>query len=140
MDNPQSPLRSGSPGADMTAPAHFRVRISRVVMAVTGEGPELVTCDMTRAELIRAVRRGALERLQRAREVLVSLTVMTLPTATFEEAGRLDHPLLRTLDAVHVAAALLLGDDLESLVTYEGERRPCPGNLNHGTRLAPPHA
>ena len=37
--------------------------------------------------------------------------------ATFEAAGRLDPTVLRTLDAVHLAAALDLGDDLEGIVT-----------------------
>jgi len=44
---------------------------------------------------------------------------MTVTTATFEEAGRLDPTLLRSLDAVHLAAALSLGDDLEGIVTYD---------------------
>lgn len=42
-----------------------------------------------------------------------------IPTEIFEEAGRLDPAVLRTLDAIHVAAALALGDDLDGLVTYD---------------------
>jgi uncharacterized protein len=37
----------------------------------------------------------------------------------FEEAGRLDPTILRSLDALHLAAALSLGDDLETLVAYD---------------------
>ncbi len=37
----------------------------------------------------------------------------------FDEAGRLDPTILRTLDAVHLDAALALGDDLDSVVTYD---------------------
>lgn len=40
-------------------------------------------------------------------------------TALFEEAGRLEPAVLRSLDAVHLAAALALGDDLETVVTYD---------------------
>lgn len=54
-----------------------------------------------------------------ARTVLDSITLITVATTTFEEAGRLDPTVLRTLDAVHLAAALELGDDLESMVTYD---------------------
>jgi predicted nucleic acid-binding protein len=37
----------------------------------------------------------------------------------FEGAGRLEPSGLRSLDAIHLAAALDLGDDLEGLVTYD---------------------
>ncbi|TDE14237.1 PIN domain-containing protein [Jiangella asiatica] len=78
-----------------------------------------VSCDLARTELIRAVRRAAPDRVVQARAVLDSITLIQLATATFEEAGRLDPRLLRTLDAVHLAAALELGDDMESIVTYD---------------------
>ncbi len=78
-----------------------------------------VSCDLTRTELLRAVRRIAPDRVVRAREVLDSVTLMTLTTSIFEQAGRLDPTLLRTLDAVHLAAALDLGDELEGIVTYD---------------------
>lgn len=78
-----------------------------------------VSSDLARTELFRAVRRVAPDRGVRAREVLDSITLITLGTATFEQAGRLDPTILRTLDAVHLAAALSLGDDLDSMVTYD---------------------
>ena len=60
------------------------------------------------------------ERALLAREVLDSVTLVEVTTAVFAEAGRLDPPSLRSLDAIHLAAALDLGDDLEGLVTYAG--------------------
>jgi uncharacterized protein len=78
-----------------------------------------VSCDLARAELIRAVRRSAPDRVVRAREVLDSVTLIETTTAIFEDAGLLDPMILRTLDAVHIAAALVLGDDLEAMVTYD---------------------
>jgi len=83
-----------------------------------GGDREPVSCDLARTELARAVRRTAPDRLTQARAVLDSITLLTVTTATFEQAGRLDPVLLRSLDAVHLAAALSLGDDLEGLVTY----------------------
>ncbi len=35
-------------------------------------------------------------------------------------AAELDQPSLRSLDAIHVAAALSLGEDLAELITYDG--------------------
>jgi predicted nucleic acid-binding protein len=78
-----------------------------------------VSCDLARTELLRAVRRAAPDRVVQARTVLDSVTLIAVSTAMFEEAGRLDPTLLRSLDAVHLAAALALGDDIEGLVTYD---------------------
>ncbi len=78
-----------------------------------------VSCDLARTELIRAVRRAVPERLVRARTVLDGLTLIQVSTAIFEQAGRVGPTQLRSLDAVHLAAALALGDDLEGLVTYD---------------------
>jgi predicted nucleic acid-binding protein len=79
----------------------------------------LVACDVARTELVRAVRRTAPDRVVQARAVLDSVTLTSVTTALFEEAGRLDPTGMRSLDALHLAAALDLGDDLVSLVTYD---------------------
>lgn len=78
-----------------------------------------VTSDLARAELIRAARRVAPDRAVAARQLLEAMIVVEVATAVFEEAGRLDPAGLRTLDAVHLAAALDLGDDLTAIVTYD---------------------
>lgn len=78
-----------------------------------------VACDLARTELLRAVRRVAPDRLVQARGVLDALTLVEVTTAIFEEASRVDPAILRTLDAIHIAAALDLGDDLDGLVTYD---------------------
>jgi uncharacterized protein len=78
-----------------------------------------VSCDLARAELLRAVRRAAPDRAVRVREVLDSVTLIEVTTAVFESAGLLDPTILRTLDALHLAAALVLGDDLDGMVTYD---------------------
>ena len=80
---------------------------------------ELVASDLARTELIRAVRRSVPDRLLQARAVLDSVTLVEVRTSMFEGAGRLDPVGLRSLDAIHLAAALDLGDDLEGLVTYD---------------------
>jgi len=76
--------------------------------------------DLTRTELMRAVRRTAPQELTTARRVLDGLVLTSLTTAIYDAAGRLDPDELRSLDALHLAAALDLGDDLEGLVTYDG--------------------
>lgn len=78
-----------------------------------------VSSDLARTEVIRAVRRGAPEQVVTARAVLDSLVLLTVTTETFEVAGRLDPSILRSLDALHLAAALSLGDELEAMITYD---------------------
>jgi len=78
----------------------------------------LVSCDLVRAEIVRATRRRHSDRVVRARQVLEALVLTRLTPAILDHAGRLDPIGLTTLDAVHLAAALDLGDDLSGLVTY----------------------
>lgn len=93
---------------------------TEALMTWLGESPRTpVSGDLTRTELLRAVRRVAPDRVVRARAVLDSVTLVEVTTRIFEEAGRLDPSVLRTLDAVHLATALDLGDDLEGIVTYD---------------------
>ena len=79
----------------------------------------IVSSDLLRTELLRATRRGAPDQMGQARAVLDSLVLLTLSTASFERAGTLEPGLLRSLDAVHLVAALDLGDDLDGMVTYD---------------------
>jgi len=68
---------------------------------------------------MRAVRRVVPDRVLQAREVLNAVTLVQVRPAVFEDAGRLDPSGLRSLDAIHLAAALDLGDDLDGLITYD---------------------
>jgi len=79
----------------------------------------LIASDLLRTELLRATRRAAPDRMTRARAVLDALTLFSLTSATFERAATLDADELRSLDALHLAAALELGDELDGIVTYD---------------------
>ncbi len=79
----------------------------------------LVTSDITRTELMRAVSRVHPDRAPRVRSVLEAVDTVALTRRVLDEAGRLAPPTLRSLDAIHLAAALSFGDDLDSLVTYD---------------------
>jgi predicted nucleic acid-binding protein len=86
--------------------------------AVDHDG-QVVSSDLLRTELLRTTRRGAPRHMQRARAVLDSITLVNLPPATFERAAGLEPDSLRSLDALHLAAALDLGDELDGVVTYD---------------------
>lgn len=82
---------------------------------------ELAASDLVRAELIRAVRRSDADpgAAARARDLLARLTLLPATADIMDRAALLDPVSLCSLDAVHLASALLLGDSLESVVTYD---------------------
>ncbi len=83
------------------------------------QGGTSVACDLVRTEVVRAARRGDPGALERARAVLASLTLTRITAAVCDLAGVLEPLLVRSLDALHLAAALELGSDIEGLVTYD---------------------
>lgn len=52
-------------------------------------------------------------------EALESVSLVLPSVATFFVAGRLLPASLRSLDALHLATAMEIGDDLEGIVTYD---------------------
>ncbi|MCL2483164.1 MAG: type II toxin-antitoxin system VapC family toxin [Propionibacteriaceae bacterium] len=83
------------------------------------EDPTLVTSDLTRTELRRAVRRADEAALPLVRDVLDTVTILTTDSSIFDHAGLLDPVLVRSLDALHLTCALELGDELDGLVAYD---------------------
>lgn len=98
----------------------------------------LVTSDVARTELLRLVRRYAPDRMTRARDVLDTLTITAVTTDLFEAAARIEPVELRSLDALHLASALNLGDDLDILVCYD--QRLSDAASRQGIRVAAPGA
>jgi len=52
-------------------------------------------------------------------QVLRSFTVLEIDSVVATAAAALHPPSLRTLDAIHLATALGLGDELDAFVTYD---------------------
>jgi len=80
---------------------------------------QLAACDLVHVEVVRAVRVSDPEAVPRARQVIGTLILIRLEDDLYESAADLDPPLLRSLDAIHLAAALSLGSDLAGVVTYD---------------------
>ena len=59
-------------------------------------------------------------RVARAREVLEGVALVPIDDGILRGAADLAPVGLRTLDAIHVATALSLKEDVASLVTYDG--------------------
>jgi uncharacterized protein len=84
-----------------------------------GPRPVRVSCALARVEVVRAVRRHGRAAVTRARQVLARTRLLPLDDALLDKAAALDARVLRNLDAVHLAAAVELGDALDTLVTYD---------------------
>ena len=72
------------------------------------EGRDLIASDLVRAEA-----------LAQLRTVLTALPTLAITTSVCDRAAELDPTILRTLDAMHLACALQLSDELEGVVTYD---------------------
>ncbi len=82
---------------------------------------ERVSSALALSEVPRALRRagfGTSER-RRARQVLSRVALVDVDRRVLAAAAALDPPTLRTLDAIHLATALILREDLTALVTYD---------------------
>lgn len=74
---------------------------------------------LARTEVVRAAERVDRAARERARLVVRALTLIAVTDEILDRAAELEPPALRTLDAVHLASALALGDVLGPLVTYD---------------------
>ena len=86
---------------------------------------ERVSCALARTEVVRAVRHLGPPAVARARRILRRLDLIRLDDSLLDAAGMLEPRILRSLDAVHLAAALLIVPELDAIVTYD--RRQAEG-------------
>ncbi len=82
-------------------------------------GVRLVASDLLRTEALRAARRHSPAALLQTRALLEAMTLMVVTANVCERGAELDPIILRSLDALHLASALTLGDDLQAVVTYD---------------------
>jgi predicted nucleic acid-binding protein len=79
----------------------------------------VVSSELGRVEVLRAARRAGGPVLTEARAVVGDLDLIPLDRAVQDVACDIGDPMLRTLDALHLASALLLGDALTAFVAYD---------------------
>ncbi len=104
---------------------------------------DLVSSELVLTEIPRAVRRAVAQDptlpgdvlLDRAGELIDALALRPLDRALLAGAGALDEPVLRALDAIHIASAVSL-DPIEAFVTYD-ERQAAAARLAGLRTIAP---
>jgi uncharacterized protein len=81
--------------------------------------PDRLTSVIGEVEVQRAAARGGVDALV----VLSGISFVELSEPIRRLAGGVGSPSLRSLDAIHLASALSLGDDLGAFCCYDGQLR-----------------
>lgn len=97
---------------------------------------DLVSSTLIRVEARRSTLRRAPRRMPRVDLVLDRVEVVGIDDAVIESAGRLPDTGLRSLDALHLATALLIREDVDALLTYD--ERLADAARAHGLAVAAP--
>ena len=82
-----------------------------------------VSSALARAEVARALLPFGTTAIQRGETVLARIDLVRVSDTVLRAAGGLLPEELRTLDAIHLATAAQLGEDLARLVTYDTRMR-----------------
>jgi PIN domain. len=88
-----------------------------LVQAVQAD-PEIVSSGLAWTEVMIAARRAG-RSTARAERVLDGIAFISIDDGILHEAATLGPKDLRTLDAIHVATALSLRPDVETMITYD---------------------
>lgn len=83
------------------------------------EDKDLFTAALARTELVRAVTGAGPAAVTHARRILAGLNTVNLTRSLLDAAAQMPAPRLRSLDAIHIAAAQRAGADLRAIVTYD---------------------
>lgn len=92
---------------------------TRALRRDMGSRVELVSSALLVVEGRRAAARYGALAMVRARGALATITLLPVDDAALERAADLDPPELRSLDALHLAAAVQMGDDLARFYCYD---------------------
>ncbi len=96
----------------------------------------LFTAALARTELVRAVAGAGAGAAAQARRILDELDTVNLTRDLLDAAAELRPARLRTLDAIHLAAARRAGTELRALVTYDNRMATAAADL--GMVVNPP--
>ena len=82
-------------------------------------GREIVSSRIAQVEVVRGVRRTRWEARPGASELLLEIDLIGVDAQVVTAASELAPPELRSLDAIHLATALYIGEELDGFVTYD---------------------
>lgn len=80
---------------------------------------QLISSALARAEVLRALAPSGPDAVAAGRDVLRHVDLVRVNDRVLDAAGVLPPPELRSLDAIHLATAQRLGNDLAQFVAYD---------------------
>jgi predicted nucleic acid-binding protein len=98
--------------------------------------PAAASSALLMAEVLRAARRHRPERVAAVRQRLQDVVLLAIDGEVLQSAAELGPEQLRTLDAIHLATARQLGEDLGVIITYD--RRLADAATELGLPVASP--
>ncbi len=96
----------------------------------------LFSSDLLRVEAIRTARQISQAAVTAVEAVVDSLPLLTLDHDVCSRAATMDPLVLRSLDALHLAAAMTYADELDGIVTYD-QRLAVAAEHHRVTAIAP---
>jgi uncharacterized protein len=101
---------------------------SALVSRLRGD-PEVISIALARVEVLRALKRIEVPTAARrqAERVLARIALVRIDDAVLERAAAIDPAGLRSLDAIHLATALGMGESMAGLVTYDSRLEDAGG-------------
>lgn len=90
-----------------------------VLRAEMAEWDGYVSSALLAVEAVRACSRHRSEYVQDAREWLLDVALLPMDDAVLNEATSLEPAALRSLDALHLATALSIRDEIGAFFTYD---------------------
>ena len=92
---------------------------SRPLRVLLAGDPDQLASAIVEIEVVRAVRRLAPELSARAQRVVAQIALIEPTERIRARAAVLEPSTLRSLDSLHLATALEVGDELDAVVTYD---------------------
>jgi len=96
-------------------------RETGALISLVAQHSDCASSALARVEVLRAVGRAGLGEagLERARTVLEGLGLVAIDDSVLDAASKVVPRSLRSLDAIHLATALELSEELGALVSYD---------------------
>ena len=96
-------------------------RETPALLSFLADHPERASSVLARVEVLRALRRAGASASERRRavDVLARIALLHVDDDILESAAELESADLRSLDAIHVATALSIKEELTGVVTYD---------------------
>ena len=82
-------------------------------------GTPVVSSELAKIEVIRASRRVNADMVPEARALLNGVDLIPLTSDVVDDASDVGGPMMRGLDAIHLASALSIRADLSAFVAYD---------------------